>query len=96
MQSSDRMKIKLPNGSGKSKRVAVFCPPAEEPEAGLRDPACISTCSTKLQVQQPWPMSVASPEGNAWTGIGDGRYDRWQGKLVLLRLSQHMDCCEGL
>ncbi|CAE7343891.1 rpl1, partial [Symbiodinium pilosum] len=28
-----RMKIKLPNGSGKSKRVAVFCPPAEEPEA---------------------------------------------------------------
>ena len=28
-----RMKVKLPNGAGKQKRVAVFCPPAEEEEA---------------------------------------------------------------
>ena len=58
MQSSDRMKIKLPNGSGKSKRVAVFCPPAEEPEAGCGIQLAFHHVQRSCRFSNPGPCQL--------------------------------------
>ena len=74
--------MRLPNGLGQQKRVAVFCPPAEEEQAG--DLSCVCVCAVPVRLQvfkdvkEPAFFFFSSPAlipflfKQAQRGLGDG------------------------